>query len=103
MAAPSTSTTQDSRRCDRALASPSASSAPTGRMQRRRERTSTRERTRARLPCAQVLAAKLRICSELQHRLDALKETMANEEALSARVRQVLATQRLHTRAAETG
>lgn len=36
-----------------------------------------------------VLAAKQRICSELQQRLDNLKETMANEEALSARVRQV--------------
>ena len=36
-----------------------------------------------------VLGAKLRICAELQQRLDALKETMANEEALSARVRQV--------------
>ena len=37
----------------------------------------------------QVLAAKVRICSELQHRLDALKETMAKEEALSAKVKQV--------------
>ena len=36
-----------------------------------------------------VLGAKLRICSELTNRLDALKETIANEEALSARVRQV--------------
>ena len=36
-----------------------------------------------------VLAAKFRICSELQARLDALKESMANEEALSARVKQV--------------
>ena len=36
-----------------------------------------------------VLAAKLRICSELQGRLNTLKETMANEEALSQHVRQV--------------
>lgn len=36
-----------------------------------------------------VLAAKLRICSELQTRLSTLKEQMANEEALSARVKQV--------------
>ena len=36
-----------------------------------------------------VLAAKFRICAELQQRLEALKETMAYEEALSARVRQV--------------
>ena len=36
-----------------------------------------------------VLAAKFRICAELQQRLDALKESMANEEALSARVKQV--------------
>ena len=36
-----------------------------------------------------VLAAKFRICSELQARLASLKEQMANEEALSARVKQV--------------
>ena len=36
-----------------------------------------------------VLAAKFRICSELQHRLDALKQMMADEEALSARIKQV--------------
>ena len=36
-----------------------------------------------------VLAAKLRICSELHHRLDALKDVMAKEEALSARVKRV--------------
>ena len=36
-----------------------------------------------------VLAAKLRICAELQQRLDNLKATMVDEEALSARVRQV--------------
>ena len=36
-----------------------------------------------------VLAAKLRICAELQTRLSTLKEQMANEEALSARVKQV--------------
>ena len=36
-----------------------------------------------------VLAAKFRICSELQARLNSLKEHMANEEALSARVKQV--------------
>ena len=36
-----------------------------------------------------VLAAKFRICSELQARLASLKEHMANEEALSARVKQV--------------
>ena len=36
-----------------------------------------------------VLAAKLRICSEMQARLAALKKVMADEEALSARVKQV--------------
>jgi vacuolar-type H+-ATPase subunit I/STV1 len=36
-----------------------------------------------------VLAAKQRIVSELQGRLDALKEMMAREEALSATVKQV--------------
>ena len=36
-----------------------------------------------------VLAAKFRICSELQQRLDSLKRLMADEEALSARVKQV--------------
>ena len=36
-----------------------------------------------------VLAAKLRICSELQGRLDHLKEVMAKEETASANVKQV--------------
>ena len=36
-----------------------------------------------------VLAAKFRICSELQSRLANLKEQMAKEEALSAKVKQV--------------
>jgi hypothetical protein len=36
-----------------------------------------------------VLAAKQRIVSELQGRLDALKEMMAREEELSATVKQV--------------
>ena len=36
-----------------------------------------------------VLGAKLRICSELQHRLDTLKELLAEEGEISARVKQV--------------
>ncbi len=36
-----------------------------------------------------VLGAKLRICAELQHRLDNLKDLLASEEAQSERVKRV--------------